>query len=100
MKKSDNLQKIKTTVLPFARRYDLSFVGLFGSMARGDFTEKSDMDFLVEFCGPVTLPDVIGLEKEMSKKFKRKVDLVTEKALNPRIRKFVFKDLKVIYEKK
>lgn len=98
--KKDYFQVIKTTIVPMAKRHDLNFVGLFGSMARGDQTKKSDIDILVEFSRPVTLIDVIALENKMSKKFKRKVDLVTEKGLNPKIRKFVLKDLKVIYEKK
>ena len=65
------------------RQYAVRTLKVFGSVARGDETEQSDIDLLVEFEHPVTLPQLINLEREMSKLFGRPVDLVTEQSLSP-----------------
>jgi predicted nucleotidyltransferase len=46
----------------------------------------------------VSLFDLIGAEQELSEKLGIKVDLITERSLNPIIRPYVEKDLKIIFE--
>ena len=55
------------------------------------------IDLLVKFNQPVSLLNVIKLEREISEKLNKKVDLVTEGALSPYIKDYVYKDLKVFY---
>jgi predicted nucleotidyltransferase len=80
-------------------RYDISYVGVFGSYARGEEDEKSDLDLLVKFPPKTTLIDVVMIERELSKNLKVKVDLQTRDSISPYIVDNVLKDLKVIYEK-
>ena len=72
-------------------------IGIFGSFAKGKQTKKSDIDILVEFnkSEPVGFFKFIRLEDKLSRKLRRKVDLVTKKALKPAMKQQVLKD--VIY---
>ena len=67
-------------------------IGLFGSFARGDQKEASDIDILVEFEKP-TFRNFMDLSFYLEDLFGRKVDLVTVKGLHPRIRPYVEKDV-------
>ena len=67
-------------------------VGIFGSYARGENDEHSDLDILVDFEQVVDLLTLIGLEQELSEKLGIKVDLVTTRALSPGLRTYVEKD--------
>jgi uncharacterized protein len=60
-------------------------LGIFGSYARGEQTEKSDMDFLVEFERP-TFKNYFGLKFFLEKLFDCKVDLAFNDTIKPRIR--------------
>lgn len=64
----------------------------FGSFARGEETEKSDLDILVEFDEPVGFFEFIRLEKFLSDVFNRKVDLVAKNAIKPAIKERVLNE--------
>lgn len=68
-------------------------VGVFGSMVRGEATEKSDLDLLVKFTGRKSLLALVRLERELSAALGRKVDLLTEASLSPYLR-----ETQVIFE--
>jgi len=55
---------IRRTVAPPTARRGVVRAGVFGSFARGDATESSDIDFLVEFEPGRTLPDPSGLRRQ------------------------------------
>jgi hypothetical protein len=76
----------------FARDYAVRRFGVFGSMVRGDQTTASDIDILVDFKKPISLFTFVRLEEELSKLLKRKVDLVTPRALKSAIRDDVLKE--------
>lgn len=76
--------------------YKPNKLGVFGSYARGENTKESDLDLLVEFGVRINLFDLIGLEQDLSETLGVKVDLVTERALSPRVRPYVDKDYKSI----
>jgi uncharacterized protein len=84
----------------FCRHHHIRKLSLFGSVLREDYRSDSDVDVLVEF-EPGHGPGFIGLmkmEKELSLLLGgRKVDLVTEKFLNRRIRNRVLADAEVQY---
>ena len=82
-----NLKPFLKQLQAVCRDNNVSMLGVFGSVARGDDTPESDIDLLVK------------LEDKFKDIFGRKVDLATEGALHPLIRQGVFSDLKVIYEK-
>lgn len=95
---SKELDQLQKKIKPFAKAQGMVYVGLFGSTARGQNTKNSDVDLLVRFEKPVSLIKLISIENKIAKKLKKKVDLVTEKSIHPRIQKEVLKDIKVLYE--
>lgn len=96
-KLSENLQTIQKNAAPVLERNDVEFAGVFGSYARGEAKETSDIDFLVRFKKPKSLFDLVGIEMELSEALKTKVDLITEKALCRHIKDRVMADLQPIY---
>lgn len=67
--------------------------GIFGSVARGDATASSDIDFLVEFETGRTLVDLAGLRLDLREVLGRDVDVATRASLHPRIRERVLREL-------
>src|SRR5437870_835037 len=86
-------------IADFCRRNYIRRLALFGSVLRDDFGPDSDVDVLVEFeSGHVPGLAFIRLEQELSKLLGgRRVDLVTPKFLNDRIRDRVLEDAEVQY---
>ena len=87
----------KEKIIEICRRNDIEFCALFGSFARGEATETSDIDLLVRFSKPIGWA-FYGIADELEKVLGRKVDLATENMLGNRIRESVYRDSKVIYE--
>ena len=85
------------SLIKICRENDVATISLFGSMARGEETEKSDIDLLVKFRKRKSLLGVVKLERELSDALGRKVDLLTEGAISPYIRDNIFHDLEIIY---
>lgn len=91
----DKAQIIKTLrerKSDFISRYHLKAIGIFGSFNRDDFTEKSDIDILVEFDQPVGI-EFIDLANELEEILKIKVDLVSRNAIKPKYMAEIQKDL-------
>jgi|SRR5882672_1509983 len=80
------------------RENDVARLEVFGSTARGDANENSDVDFLVEFSKRKSLLALVSLERKMSAVLGRKVDLLTEAAISPYLREQINRDRRVIYE--
>ena len=76
-----------------ARRFGVRRLALFGSAARGDLRDDSDVDVLVEFEGPATFDGYFSLKDYLEALIGRTVDLVTERGLKPRARRHVERDL-------
>jgi predicted nucleotidyltransferase len=95
---SAQFETLKTKIIPVAKENGIVYVALFGSLARGKATKKSDVDLLVRFSKPVGLFKFVGIEKKLSHRLKKKVDLVTEASVSPYILPHISKDLKVLYE--
>lgn len=92
------IQQLKEKIEPILRGNDVSYCAVFGSFARGDFSDKSDADLLIRFSQPKGLFEFFHLQDELEKVTGRKIDLVTERALHPLLKENILKDLKVIYE--
>ena len=87
----------KEKIVKICERNDIEFCALFGSFARGEANEESDIDLLVRFAKPIGWA-FYGIADELEKALGRKVDLATENMLGKRTRESVLRDLKVIYE--
>jgi predicted nucleotidyltransferase len=86
--------EIKNIILSHLKEFNPIKVGIFGSYARGDNKQGSDIDILVEFKEAPSLLTLIKLENDLSEILGFKVDLVTPGALkNKRIKKSIKKDL-------
>ena len=98
---SSELEKIKEIIVPVLKENGVEFAGVFGSVARGEERQDSDLDLLVRFTPEkmqkLSLLGYIGLENKISKALARKVDLIEENGLHPYVRKYVIKDLKTLY---
>ena len=71
------------------QKYQIKTLALFGSTARNQATENSDLDFLVEFIGTSTFDGYMNLLFYLEDLFNRPVDLVTEKALRAELRPYI-----------
>jgi len=76
-----------------ARRFGVSRLSLFGSAARDELRNDSDIDVLVEFSGPASFDAYFGLKDYLQDLTGRPVDLVTSRGLKPRARAEVEREL-------
>ncbi len=81
-------------------QYHLTYVALFGSNARNQATSTSDIDLLFDYQTPPSLFELARLKYQLEKLTQKPVDLVSKRSLDPRLKPYIIKDLKVIYEKK
>lgn len=82
----------RDAVLRIARKYGAHHVRVFGSVARGEADDNSDIDFLVELEPGRSLLDLGGLQFELEALLGRPVDAVTERGLKARIRDRVLRE--------
>lgn len=68
-------------------------LSIFGSFARGEERPDSDVDILVEFEGRATFDRYIDTKFYLEELLGRKVDLVTPKAIKPRMKPYIMQDL-------
>ena len=73
-------------ILKLAASRGMRNVRVFGSVARGEATEESDIDLLVDAEAGRSMLDVIGLWLDLQELLGRKVDLVTEGGMSPHLR--------------
>ena len=70
-------------------RYHVKRLALFGSTARDEAREESDVDVLVDFDGPATFDGYFDLQFFLEELFRRKVDLVCSNSIRPRILPYI-----------
>lgn len=90
-------EQIKNKAEPILRNHDVEFAGVFGSFARGETRPASDIDFVIRYAVPKGLFDLVGLAQELSDTLDRKVDIVSEKAVHPYLKKNIVSDLQIMY---
>ena len=88
----------RNALINICRENDVAKLGVFGSTARGEADDDSDVDLLVEFSKRKSLLALVSLERKMSAALGRKVDLLTEAAISPYLREGIKRDLRIIYE--
>jgi predicted nucleotidyltransferase len=79
-----------------AEKYKVKDIGIFGSYARGEQKETSDLDVLVEFNERVGFFKFLELEEYLRELLKVNIDLVTKKALKPRIGQNILNEVVMI----
>ncbi|WP_456473065.1 nucleotidyltransferase family protein [Methanocaldococcus sp.] len=77
-------------------KYKVKSIAIFGSYARGEQKETSDIDILVEFYKTPDLIEFVDLKYYLEDILEIKVDLVTKNALHPMIREKILKEAEYI----
>jgi len=72
-------------------------IGIFGSAARSENTENSDIDILYQFKETVGLLNIVRIKDNLEEKLNKKVDLISEKYIHPKLKPHIMNDLKIIY---
>ena len=93
MNRRSILDRLHAAAPDLRRRYGVRSLAVFGSLARGDEREDSDVDILVTFEGKATFDDYMGLELDLEELLGRPVDLGTPETLRPELRAAVERDL-------
>jgi len=84
---------IINTIIPFQPVK----IGIFGSAARNENTENSDIDILYLLKDAVGLFNLVRMKNDLEEKLNKKVDLVSEKYIHPKLKPHIMNDLKIIY---
>ena len=85
----ETLQKNKKNIY---NKYSVKSFGIFGSYARNEQTTTSDIDILVEFDKPIGL-EFVALAEYLESLLDTKVDLVSRKAIKPKLMKYIQRDI-------
>ena len=84
--------EIKEKIIDILKRNDVKRAALFGSIVRGDYTDKSDIDILIEFKGKKSLLDLARLQLILEEVCKKKVDLLTYNSLHPLLKSRILEE--------
>ncbi len=79
-----------------SREYGVAAIGIFGSYVRGEATEGSDIDILVEFDRPIGFFRFLEFEEKLAGWLGAPVDLVTKAALKPNIGKHILNEVAMV----
>jgi len=85
-------QKLKSLKPILKEKFKVKEIGIFGSYVRGEESEESDIDILVEFYEPVGWK-FFDLKEFLEETLNKEVDLVTVRALKPKIRDKILKEV-------
>jgi predicted nucleotidyltransferase len=101
------IEQLKEKVAPIAHKYRIPAIYVFGSYARGDATEASDVDILIDRTGSTirSLMDMGAVYCDLNESFQKEVDLITLDALDqpdvqrrtPDFKKYLYKERVTIY---
>ena len=93
---STHIEEIRQKILPILQCYGVKRVGLFGSYARGEMREDSDIDILVEIEKDISLLDFVGLKLEIEEALGKRVDLVEYNTIKPLLRERILNEQVII----
>ncbi len=95
-----NLQELRDNyredILRIAAKYGLTNVRVFGSVARGEATENSDVDLLVTATKPLTLFDTSSFQLDVEDLVHKKVQIKTDDYLNPLIKESILEGARLL----
>jgi predicted nucleotidyltransferase len=86
------LERLRKKVAPILRRLGVRRASVFGSLARGEGGEKSDVDLLVELEPGRSLLDLAELKVELEEVLGMRVDVITYDSLHPLLRDRVLRE--------
>jgi uncharacterized protein len=92
MKRAAVLAMLKNLKPDLVKQFGVQQLALFGSTARDEATENSDIDIWVSFEGVATSARYFGVQFYLEDNLGCAVDLVTDKAMRPELRPFIEKE--------
>jgi len=93
---NDQIKEIRDKIIDVLQKHGVKKASFFGSVVRGELTEDSDIDILVEFEGRKSLLDLAGLKIELEDIMKRRVDVLTYNSLHPLLKERILQEQEVI----
>jgi uncharacterized protein len=94
MKTFEEIKEILKKQKPFLmEKYGVKEIGIFGSYAKGEQKDKSDLDILVEFGRSIGFFEFLELEEYLANTIGVKVELVTKRALKPKIGEYILSEV-------
>jgi hypothetical protein len=91
--KEQILRELRRLKPEIQAKFKVKEIGLFGSIIRGEEREGSDIDVLVDFEDDASLFDLVGLALFLEERLKRKVDVVSKRALREELREPVLREV-------
>ena len=90
----NSVSDIKQKIVSILKRHGVKRAAVFGSFARGEENQKSDIDVLIEFekGNNKGLLDLVGLKLDLEEALSRKVDVVEYPAIKPLLRDRILKE--------
>ena len=90
----DTLRSVyKHEIVNLANKHGASNIRVFGSVARGDADNSSDIDLIIDMKNGKSLMDFVRLKLDLEDLLKHNVDLVESKAIKPSLKKFIDEDV-------
>ncbi|MCK5157330.1 MAG: nucleotidyltransferase family protein [Spirochaetales bacterium] len=93
-----NIKKILHQKKPLFKKYGITEIGIFGSYIRGQETQQSDIDILIDISRPSTLGliELIDIENKLTEELDTKVDLILKCSLKPLIGKNILQEVQYL----
>lgn len=83
---NEQLLAAREMTLPILQQNGIKRATFFGSIVRGEMSDESDIDIIVEFEGQKSLLDLAGLKLDLEDALQRRVDLLTYRSLHPMLK--------------
>jgi uncharacterized protein len=83
---NEKMRAAREKALEILQKNGIKRAAFFGSIVRGEMTDDSDIDILVEFEGRKSLLDLAGLKLDLEDALERRVDLLTYRSLHPMLK--------------
>lgn len=93
---NDQVSEIRDKILNILRYNNVKRASLFGSVVRGELSDESDIDILIEYECKKSLLNLVSLKFELEDILKRKVDVLTYNSLNPLLRDRILNEQEII----
>ena len=84
-----SIEEVKSKIIPLLKEYGVIRAALFGSLVRGEETDESDVDVLVDLPEKASLLDLAGLKIDLEELLGRKVDVITYDSIHPLLKDYI-----------
>ena len=95
-----SIMEITRKITPVLKEYNVSYAGIFGSVARGDDRPESDVDIVVSVDATMGIYKFMELQDRLESAVGREVDLVSKNAIQKYLEPGINRDIVTVYEKR